>query len=89
LPGVAATQFVEPSTAKLLAGLGALAGAIFAFLKPHEYATAYDAAATAAWKAAVSARLGQLSEADAAIVLGQAIDKTMFKYGNLPIVRGD
>jgi len=88
LPGIAATGFVVPDTAKVLAGLGALSSAIFAFLKPNDCATAYDAAATTAWKATLSARLGQLSEADAATILGQAIDKTMFKYGNLPSAPG-
>jgi hypothetical protein len=50
LPGIAATGFVVPDTAKVLAGPGALSSAIFAFLKPNDCATAYDAAATTAWK---------------------------------------
>jgi hypothetical protein len=84
LPGIAAMGFADPTITKLLAGSGALASAVFAFLKPHEYATAYDAAATAAWKAALRARMGQLPDADALKILSDAIDKTMFKYGGLP-----
>jgi hypothetical protein len=86
LPGISATGLFVDSTQRILAGLGALAGVIFSFLRPHENATAYDAAATEAWKVVVSARMGQLSEA--APLLGQAIEKTRLKYGNVPAAPG-
>ena len=80
---LAITADIWPDCAKKIAAAAAFASAIFTFLRPHEFATAYDAAATSVWKAKVRARLGQLTEAEAAAILQDAIDKTTFKYGNL------
>jgi hypothetical protein len=84
LPGAAAVLVIDTAELKLFAGLGAVAAALFTFLRPHEQAAAYDAAIIIAWKAKVQARMGLLSEKDAASELEKAIDKTALKYGNLP-----
>jgi hypothetical protein len=64
-----------------LAPLTAIVAAIFAFLKPHEYATGYDAGTQEAWKTQIAYRIGQLNDAEVSAGLGRAIDITTFKYG--------
>ena len=83
LPGAAALLH-DPEQARISAGLGAISAAVFAFLRPNELASAYDAAATVAWKAKVRARLGQLTREEAATILNEAIDRAGLKYGGLP-----
>jgi hypothetical protein len=61
--------------------LTAIVAAAFAFLKPHEYATGYDAGKQEAWKTQIAYRLGQMNEAEVSVALGRAIDVTTFKYG--------
>ncbi len=53
----------------------------FAFLKPHEYATAFDAGKQEALKAQLAYSLGQLNDAEVSVALGRAVDVTTFKYG--------
>jgi hypothetical protein len=84
LPGVAAAVLQDPNDVKTYAGLGAIAAAVFAFLRPHDQASAYDAAAIIAWKTKVQARLGLLTQEDTASQLQKAIEKAGLKYGNLP-----
>ena len=66
---------------KILPPLTAIVAAGFAFLKPHEYATAYDAGKQEAWKTQIAYSLGQMDDADVSAALGRAIDVTTFKYG--------
>lgn len=88
LPSAIAAD-IWPGSARIIAGCGALCGAVLAFLKPHEYATAYDAALTELWKLEVKARLGNLTDAEAADGVERAIAKTAFKYGNLALPKGE
>jgi hypothetical protein len=81
-PGLAAVGFfTDPMTNKWLAGAGALAAALSHALRPHEYATAYDASVQLAWKTHISLVAGIISTEAAANELRQAIDLTTFKYG--------
>jgi hypothetical protein len=59
LPGLAAMTLFESKTNQALAGAGALAAAVFGFLKPHEYATGFDNAAQIAWQARNDFELGK------------------------------
>jgi hypothetical protein len=65
----------------ILPPLTAVVAAAFAFLKPHEYATGYDAGTQEAWKTRIAYSLGQLNDAEVSASLGRAIDVTTFKYG--------
>lgn len=65
----------------ILPPLTAVVAAAFAFLKPHEYATGYDAGTQEAWKTQIAYSLGQLNDAEVSASLGRAIDVTTFKYG--------
>ena len=82
LPGLAAMDvFESPKTNKILAGTGALVAAIVAFLKPHEYATGFDAACQLAWKTRNDFQLGAIDNVGVAKQLGRALDLTTFRYG--------
>ncbi len=65
----------------ILPPLAAIVAAAFAFLKPHEYATGFDAGTQEAWKTQIAYSLGQLNDAEVSASLGRAIDVTTFKYG--------
>src|SRR5262245_1793625 len=82
LPGIAAMGIFENvADIKTLAGAGALSGAVSHALKPHEYATAYDAGVQVAWKTRVSWIAKTLDANGVARNLGMAIDHITFKYG--------
>ena len=66
----------------ILPPLTAIVAAAFAFLKPHEYATGYDAGKQEAWKTQIAYSLGQMNDAEVSAALGRAIDVTTFKYGS-------
>jgi hypothetical protein len=57
LPALAAIDIWNRGVGQMLAGGGALTSAVFAFLKPHEYATGYDNATQSVWKTLVSSDL--------------------------------
>lgn len=75
------TVGVSDEALQILAPLTAIVAAVFAFLKPHEYATGFDAGKQEAWKTQIAYSLGQMDDAEVAAALGRAIDVTTFKYG--------
>jgi hypothetical protein len=85
LPGLAAIGLWSGDTSKYLAGAGALAAAVFAFLRPHEYASGFDAATQAVWKTQIAHDLGQIGEKEISEELRRAVEITTFKYGGLAI----
>ena len=81
LPGIAAMGLFGDWHDKVLAGTGALFAALLHALKPHEYATGYDAGVQLAWKTRVALVGGLIDEPAASRDIGKAIDLTTFKYG--------
>lgn len=81
LPGVAALG-QEP--AKVYAGLGALAAALFSFIRPNDYATGFDSAFQLAAQAETEHALGQIDEAAVSKTLSAAIQLMTFKYTGPP-----
>jgi hypothetical protein len=72
---------VAPDSARVLSAFGAVAAAVLAFLKPHEYATAYHGAAVTLWNTMARARLGELSSQEAIAAIDRAVDNLAFRYG--------
>jgi len=87
LPGLAAMGIFTDLTNRLLAGAGALLVAVSSALKPHEYATAFDAGGQLAWKTGISLVAGTIDKETAAKELRRAIDLTTFKYGPAGAIR--
>ncbi len=81
LPGVAAMGLFGDWHDKMLAGAGALVAALLHALKPHEYATGYDAGVQLAWKTRIALVGGSIDEVAASREVAKAIDMTTFKYG--------
>lgn len=67
--------------AKILAGSGAVAAAMFTFIKPYEYATGYDIALQSAWKAQLAHKAGLIDDKQVVGELHRSIDLTIFRYG--------
>lgn len=84
LPSIAAISNFDAPTTRVLAGLGALAAALAAFLNTRGLASSYDAATQIAWTAWIRRKLGQASEEEVSSLLQQAIDVTTFKYEPIP-----
>jgi hypothetical protein len=81
LPAIAAFWHGLPiEQVKEFAGVGAVAAAIYAFVRPHELASSYDWACQHVWKTDISFNLGQIGEKEVAAQLGEAITATTFKY---------
>lgn len=81
LPGLAAVGIGSPETQRRLAAAAALVAATFAFLKPHEYATGFDAGKRLVWQTEIAWRLGTIDEAEVARRLEEAVAVTTFRYG--------
>jgi hypothetical protein len=81
LPALAAIDIWNRGVGQMLAGGGALTSAVFAFLKPHEYATGYDNATQSVWKTLVSYKLSQIDTKTVNSELRKAMDITSYKYG--------
>ncbi len=79
---IVSTQFEKPYSEWLALG-GAVATAVFAFLRPNVFATAYDNAAQMADDASSRFILGQISSKDVADILGQANLITRGNYTGL------
>ena len=80
LPGLAAIITNDPETSRYLAGGGALAAAMTHALKPHEYATGFDAGLQLLWKTRVALITGAIDAINASSALSKAIDLTTFRY---------
>ena len=83
LPGLAVMKWPSAEAVPWMAGAGSLAAAMFGFLKPHEYATGFDAATQTLLKVKASLQLGKPGEEGVVAEIHRAIDYTTFKYGNL------
>lgn len=79
-PATAAIIPFETQTVKLLSGFGALCGAIYAFVRPHDFASGYDRACQDVWRVDVAFNLKTIMEADVAKGLEKAIRWTTFRY---------
>jgi hypothetical protein len=64
----------------MFAGAGALFAALLHAIKPHQYATGYDAALQLAWKTRIALHAGEISEVAASKQIAKAIDMTTFRY---------
>jgi hypothetical protein len=81
LPGLAALGVGGPDVSRRLAAAAALVAATFAFVKPHEYATGFDAAKQITWQTQIAYSLGTIDTAEVSRRLEQAVEVTTFRYG--------
>lgn len=88
LPAVAAIGLFHapiagcsPTIDNILAGAGALFAALSHAIKPHEFATGFDAGLQRIWKARIRYVAGAIDEQSAAEEIGKAIDLVTFRYG--------
>jgi len=80
LPGLAAMGIGDDITRKILSGSGAISAAIFAFLRPHEIAGAYDAALQKVWQVEIAYNLGLLTPEAVSEGLVDAVKRSTFQY---------
>lgn len=81
LPGLAALGVGGPDVSRRFAAAAALVAATYTFLKPHEYATGFDAGKQLAWQTKIAWELGTIDDAEVARRLEAAVAVTTFKYG--------
>lgn len=79
-PGIAAMGVLPDPGTKIFAGIGTLFIALTHALKPHEYATAYDAGVQLCWKVEVAYVAKTMDDKAVSEALQRAIDMTTFKY---------
>ena len=79
LPAIAATLPAE--MAKYFSVAGAVAAAIVVFVRPHDFATAFDNACVSVWRTSVEFSLRRLTSAEVSDRLSAAIEILAFKYG--------
>jgi hypothetical protein len=84
LPAVAALGIWDNKPyGTMFAGLGSIVAAVFAFLKPHEYASGYDFAVQTAINVKASFFMGRITSVEAAALLNKANEAVIFKYAGL------
>lgn len=81
LPGLAALGVGGPDMSRRLAAAAALVAATFAFVKPHEYATGFDAGKQIVWQTQIAYTLGTIDTEEVSRRLQQAVEVTTFRYG--------
>jgi hypothetical protein len=64
----------------LLAGIGSLAAATHGFIRPSEYATAFDNATQIVWNAEQQFMLGTIDSVEVGKAIESAIRMTSFRY---------
>jgi hypothetical protein len=82
-PGLAATPLLREPRSRVAAGIGALCAAVFGFLQPNTYATAFDVALRIVRDAQITYSTGQAKPEDIAARLIDAENLTHFSYSGL------
>lgn len=81
LPAIASMGIFDGVWNKVLAGSAAITAAITHAVRPHEYATAYDAGIRVIWSTRVSFLVKSIDATAASEEIRKAIEIITFRYG--------